>query len=205
MKKNVVVETAGDGAENSLEEKKKRGRPPQAAGDAPAPNLKKLLTISSNQVAAALNKSDVPASAAAVNRNVKRRLPPPDRANIVGRCAMEAGYTSEEHTTVVVLMGSSLAVHPASAIVTDVGQDAISCHRCKLKRTGIQRNGNNFRGSPCPEEVSTSKRAMWITGVCNIRTREEADNQRWGLQCLMKAEHKKADVKQMGTSAAAET
>ena len=137
MKKDVVVETAGDGAANSLEKKKKRGRPPQAAGDAPAPSLKKRLTISSNQVAGALKKLDVPASASAVNRNVKRRLPSPDRANIVGRCAMEAGYTSEEHTKVVVLMGAFLAVHPASAIVTDVDQDTISCRRCKLKRTGI--------------------------------------------------------------------
>jgi len=96
MKKDVVAETAGDGTEKSLEEKTQRCRPPQAAGDAPAPSRKKRLTISSNQVAGALNKLDVPASASAVNRNVKRRVPSRDRANIVRRCAMEVGYTSEE-------------------------------------------------------------------------------------------------------------
>ena len=46
-------------------------------------------------------------------------------------------------------------------------------------------------------------RAMWITRVCKNRTREEAVNQRWRLQCLMSAEHKHAGVKQMVSTVAA--
>ena len=119
------------------------------------------------------------------------------------RCTMEAGYTTEEHAKVLVLMGGFLAIHPASAIVTDVGQDAISCRQCKLQRICIRNSGTRFRKSPCPEESSTPNRAMWITCVCKIRTREEAVNQRWRLQCLMRTEHKNADAKQMVTSVAA--
>ena len=119
--------------------------------------------------------------------------PAEDRTSIVGRCTMEAGYTSEEQAKVLVLMGGFHAIHTASDIVTDVGQDTISCRRCKLKRTGIRKNGNKFRGSPCPEESSTSNRATWITGLSKIRTREEAIKIRWRVQCLARTEHENAD------------
>ena len=116
-----------------------------------------------------------------------------DRASIVGRCTMEAGYTSEEQAKVSALMRGVHARHTTSDIVTDVGQDTISCLRCKLKRTDIRRNGNKFRGSPFPEEYSTSNRAKLITSLSKIRTREEATKSRWRLRCLAKAEHENAD------------
>ena len=106
---------------------------------------------------------------------------------------MEAGYTSEEQAKVLALMGGFRARHTASDIVTDAGQDKISCRRCKLKRTCIRKNGKKFRGSACPEEYSTPKRATLITSFSKNQTREEATKRRWRLQCLAKAEYGKAD------------
>ena len=127
-----------------------------------------------------------------------------DRASIVCRCTTQAAYTSEEKAKVLVLLGGFQAKHTASDVVTDYDRDTISCLRCELSGHGIRRNGKRFRGSPCPEKSSTTKRAMWITGVCNIRTREQAGKEHWRLQCLMKTELNNVDVKQQVTSVGAE-
>jgi len=111
-----------------------------------------------------------------------------DRTSIVGSCAILACYTSEEQAMVSELTRGFFAKHATGDIVVDRVEDSISCIRCKLKRSSVKKNGNKFRASPCPEESSTSKRATWITSVCNITKPDQATSLRWCLARLAETE-----------------
>ena len=112
MEKNVVVETAGDGAESSLGEKKKRVRPPQAAGGAPATSLKKrrrVQPIPRGSVLESWNAIDNQQPAAPATGSASNSL-----ALATGSADHNVAMVTPAHLSQILSRATTQAQHPVS-------------------------------------------------------------------------------------------